>query len=162
MKDIREQTKRKQKKHEFHGLTKSKLYTKWKAMRQRTNNSNDEAYRFYGAWGIKLCDEWNQFSNFYKWAINNGYTDGLTIDRIDSFKDYEPSNCRWVTLSENFKNKKYRSENHGLWFHQNRIYIRLCRNHKFYYNGSTTDINEARKLRDEFKLKIDELAKTNH
>jgi hypothetical protein len=122
-------------------------------MKQRTNNPNDESYKFYGAWGIKICDEWSQFSNFYKWAINNGYRDDLTIDRVDSFKNYEPSNCRWVSFTKNLENRKYRKENHGLWFHQGRIVVRLCKKGKFYYNGSTTDIVLAKKLRDEL-LKI--------
>lgn len=73
-------------------------------MRQRCYNPNIEAYKFYGAKGIKVCDEWlNNPKTFNDWAINNGYQDGLTIDRIDETKNYCPENCHWITQSENSK-----------------------------------------------------------
>ena len=59
--------------------------------------SNNSHYHRYGGRGILICDEWiNNFKNFYDWAMENGYSDDLSIDRIDYDGNYEPSNCRWV------------------------------------------------------------------
>ena len=67
-------------------------------------------YYCYGARGITVCDEWKNketgFQNFYEWAIRNGYTDELSIDRIDVEKGYCPENCRWITLKEQANNKR--------------------------------------------------------
>lgn len=88
------------------GITKSpyykKLYTIRKNMLQRCNNEKAINYKWYGGKGIKVCELWtNSMKNFYQWAIDNGYKEGLQIDRIDSNKDYCPENCRWVTPEEN-------------------------------------------------------------
>lgn len=74
---------------------------------QRCYNINDtNHYPNYGGRGIKMCDEWrNDFQAFYKWSMNNGYQDNLTIDRINNDGNYEPSNCRWVTTYEQNKNR---------------------------------------------------------
>lgn len=78
----------------------------FRGMRARCYNPNDESYQWYGDKGIKICDEWldNPLA-FENWALNNGYDDNLTIDRIDENKDYSPENCRWVTLANNAKYK---------------------------------------------------------
>ena len=131
----------------------SKLYHVWRRIRQRVLSPNCKDYRFYGALGVTICEEWNDYSAFKSWAENNGYKEGLTIDRIDTSGNYEPGNCRWVTLAENLKNRRFK-EKRGLYFHQNRIYIRLTKNKKLYLNGSTTDIEEAKRLRDELLLKL--------
>jgi len=88
-----------------HGQRHTKLYEVWKVMRQRCQNKNNKAYANYGGRGIKVCGEWNDFKNFCEWAINSGYKEGLTLERIDVNGDYEPSNCKWVTLEEQQKNK---------------------------------------------------------
>ena len=63
-------------------------------------------YEDYGGRGIKVCDEWNDFINFYNWAINNGYAYNLSIDRINLDGDYEPQNCRWSTPKEQDNNRR--------------------------------------------------------
>lgn len=84
--------------HTTHGGRKTKLFGVWSVMRQRCNNANSKSYHNYGLRGIKVCDEWqNDFSAFQKWALYNGYEEGLTIDRINNDGNYEPSNCRWVS-----------------------------------------------------------------
>ncbi len=88
-----------------HGGYGTPLYGVWNTMRQRCSNPSVKEYKYYGAKNISVCDEWNDFSNFQKWAIANGYCNGLTLDRIDCLKGYSPCNCRWVTNSEQQRNK---------------------------------------------------------
>lgn len=75
-------------------------------MINRYYNPKNKAYRWYGAKGIKLCQEWiNNPKSFEEWSIANGYEDNLTIDRIEEEKDYCPDNCRWITIQDNAKYK---------------------------------------------------------
>lgn len=75
-------------------------------MLQRCYNEKDKRYRWYGGKGVKVCDDWvNDPSAFEQWAVNNGYDDSLTIDRINPDKDYCPENCRWISLEDNSKYK---------------------------------------------------------
>lgn len=84
---------------------KEPVYKEWRYMRKRCQTKNAPYSRYYYKKGIKVCEEWNSLENgfdtFYKWAIKNGYEEGLSIDRIDSSKGYCPSNCRWIELNEN-------------------------------------------------------------
>lgn len=66
-------------------------------MRQRCEKPNSSGYYKYGAKGISVCEEWNNFEHFRDWAFANGYQDDLTINRINPCGNYEPSNCRWVS-----------------------------------------------------------------
>ena len=84
----------------------TKLYDVWCNMKYRCDNQRNNAYKYYGARGIKVCSEWYDFAVFREGALNNGYGEGLTIDRIDVNRDYEPSNCRWITMSEQNKNQQ--------------------------------------------------------
>lgn len=81
-----------------HGMCNTKLYYVYRAMKSRCNNPKVKEFHYYGGRGIKLCKEWEEnFVSFYNWAIQNGYKEGLSIDRIDTNGDYEPTNCRWVS-----------------------------------------------------------------
>lgn len=89
-----------------HGDTDSRLYYIWENMRKRCYKPNSDRYKNYGARGITICDDWkNNYSNFYKWAYSNGYNDNLTIERIDINGNYEPSNCTWITMKDQAKNR---------------------------------------------------------
>lgn len=103
-----EEVKRKRTTHGNYG---SSLYHVWNMMIQRCSNPRCNAYSRYGGRGIKVCQEWvRSFESFNEWALSNGYIYGLTIDRIDNDGDYEPSNCRWVSMKiqcNNRRNSRY-------------------------------------------------------
>lgn len=89
-----------------HGGCGTHLYEVWKSMKARCYNPHDKYYKNYGGRNIQVCDEWrSDFVPFQKWSSINGYKQGLSLDRIDNDKNYEPDNCRWVTQREQANNK---------------------------------------------------------
>jgi|SRR3989304_3181435 len=89
-----------------HGGNGTKLYTVWKAMKQRILNPKNKDYKDYGGRGITLCPEWaNDYITFRNWALNNGYAEGLQINRIWNDGNYEPSNCDFIPAKENMRNR---------------------------------------------------------
>lgn len=87
-----------------------RLYSTWVGMKSRCIDTAHQSYQAYGGRGIKVCDEWlHEFAAFESWAKINGYRNGLQLDRIDNERGYEPNNCRFVTRSENMKNKVKRA-----------------------------------------------------
>ena len=90
-----------------HGLSNTRLYSIYRGMHQRCNNSNCDGYKDYGGRGIRICAEWlENFMSFYNWALSNGYDDSLSIDRINVNGNYEPNNCRWATTKEQNRNTR--------------------------------------------------------
>lgn len=96
-----------------HGHYGEKLYHVWGSLRHRCNNPNDKNYKYYGGRSITVCDEWADYMNFHNWAMANGYQNGLTIDRINNDGNYESSNCRWVTMTVQNRNKRQRGKSNG-------------------------------------------------
>ena len=101
-----------------HRLSNSRIYNIWTFMKNRCFNKKSNRYKDWGGRGITVCNEWLDFNCFYEWAINNGYKEGLTIDRINNMGIYEPNNCQWVTPKEQARNTRknrfftYKGETH--------------------------------------------------
>lgn len=105
-----------------HRESKTRLYHIWSGMRERCGNPNHPQYESYGARGIQVCPEWNDWETFRNWALENGYTKDLSIDRIDNDKGYSPDNCRWATATAQANNTR--------------------RTHLVTYNGETHSVSE--------------------
>lgn len=96
--------------HRKHGFASHKVYDKlyhtWNAMKGRCYNPNSKDFPHYGARGIRICDEWlSDFNAFREWSLNHGFSNDLTIDRINVNEGYSPQNCRWTTVAEQNRNK---------------------------------------------------------
>ena len=90
-----------------HGMSRTRINRIWRGMKQRCFNPNATGYENYGGRGISVCSEWkNSFESFCDWAFKNGYSDSLSIDRIDGGGSYCPDNCRWETSFEQSRNTR--------------------------------------------------------
>lgn len=106
-----------------HNLSKTRLYRIYAKIKRRCYILDDPAYQHYGGRGIVMCDEWkNSFEAFYMWANKNGYSDDLSIDRIDNDGIYSPQNCRWADKVEQANNR--------------------CRNRNYTMNGETLTLKQ--------------------
>lgn len=88
-----------------HGVG-SVLYNKWSSMKTRCYSSHSKDYKNYGGRGVKICEEWLDYKYFREWSLSSGYIEGLTIDRMDNDGNYEPNNCKWLTMAEQQRNKR--------------------------------------------------------
>lgn len=108
---------------QIHGESRSRIYRIWKDVKARCYFPSHKSYTNYGRRGVKMCDEWkNSAKAFVDWSFSHGYSDDLTLDRIDSNKGYSPDNCRWVTMKTQGNNKR--------------------NNHRIEYNGKTHTVTE--------------------
>ncbi len=90
-----------------HGQSNTRLFRIWAHIKDRCFNDKNDAYKNYGARGITVCEKWKKdFMSFYNWAMANGYKENLTIDRMDNNGNYDPSNCRWITVKEQHRNTR--------------------------------------------------------
>lgn len=88
-------------------LANYRLKTIWSRMKDRCYNSKHISFKYYGELGITICDSWkNDFITFKTWSLENGYQDHLTLDRKNTFGNYEPDNCRWITKKAQQANRK--------------------------------------------------------
>lgn len=94
-----------------HNNGNSKLHVTWNNMISRCHNKNNRKYPEYGGRGIFVCDQWRYYESFMSWSMNNGYSDGMTIDRIDNDTGYNPQNCRFTDVSTQNANKRISSKN---------------------------------------------------
>lgn len=105
-----------------HGMTGTVLHNRWLNMKSRCFNQKNKRYARYGGRGITICPEWMDFSNFYKWSMENGFSENLSIDRIENDKGYSPENCRWASAKQQANN--------------------TSRNVKILYNGEEKTLSE--------------------
>ena len=105
-----------------HGGCNTRLYKTWENMKNRCDSPKSTDYKYYGERGISYCEDWADYTKFREWALKTGYTNELTIERIDVNKGYCPENCTWIPKSKQNLNKN-----------NNRL---------FTYNGKTQCLNE--------------------
>lgn len=88
-------------------ITVRRIFSIWRNMLARCSiDSKRKDADYYAQKGIRVCEEWKTYESFEKWALENGYDENLTIDRIDENGDYEPNNCQWITIAEQQRKKK--------------------------------------------------------
>jgi len=136
---------------------RNRLRSIWSLMKQRCLNQNCPAYNDYGGRGITICQEWiNSYKKFENWSYNNGYENDLTIDRIDNDGNYEPSNCRWVTMAEQSINKGMYKNNttgvRGVYRHRKKYRAEIKVKGKTIVLGQSDDIDEAAAIRKKGEL----------
>lgn len=145
-------------------ISYSILRQKWRDMKKRCYNPKSNNYKYYGGRGIKVCDDWkNNFNNFYKWALENGFDykknrKEQSLDRIDNNKNYEPNNCRFTNMNIqniNMRHKPNKTGYIGIYLHTSKtnFYGALKINGKRIYTGKSKSKNHCAKLRNDYIIK---------
>ena len=145
-------------------LNYKKLYAKYQDIKQRCYNKKSGNYKYYGGRGITMCDEWkNNFQAFYDWAIKNGFDykknrKEQSLDRIDNNGNYEPSNCRFATMSMqniNMRHKLSKTGYIGVYVHSSKTTYTgaLKVNGKKIFTGNSKSKNECALMRNNYILK---------
>lgn len=135
-----------------HGMRKTKTYASWASMHDRCKRSKN-----YLSKGIKICDRWKEFMNFY--SDMGERPEGSSLDRIDPYGDYEPQNCRWADRTTQARNVPLRNANrsgiHGVWWYATRSVFKACIGveDKTIHLGYTPDFFEACCLRKSAEIK---------
>ena len=129
------------------------LFNIWSNMKSRCTNPKSTYYLRYGGRGITVCEEWmNDFETFCEWAIENGYQEHLTLDRIDNDGNYEPSNCRWTTPKEQSRN---RSSNHTITLDgETKTMIEWCETFNINYHTAQSRLNSGWDYEKTFKTPV--------
>lgn len=149
-----------------HGMRHTRIYAEWCLMKNRCYNKKGIQYKDWGGRGIIVCNNWkNSFIEFYNWAMENGYSDNLGLDRINNDGNYEPSNCRWVNRYINAQNKRLiKSTNtsglSGIWWNKrnNKWQAAITSNGERIYFGYYKDKKEAAIVRNNWIIEN----KTSH
>jgi hypothetical protein len=140
----------------LHGESNTRLYSCWAAMIKRCTKSTDRSYQFYGAIGITVCQEWlNSFESFRDWALHSGYSDELSIDRIQGASVYSPTTCRWETPIIQARNRRKRTSTLSKFIGVyrtgiNTYHVELTVNKKVISLGTHTEEETAAKIRDTY------------
>ena len=146
-----------------HGKTNTRLYGVWKNMRERCSNPNNKNYKNYGGRGVNVCKEWDNFLDFYNWAILNGYNKDAkrgecTLDRIDVNGNYEPKNCRFVSMKIQNRNRRLLKSNktgyNGVFLNKKNGKYSVCINIFVGYFDKKEDAIKARKAAEDKYYKI--------
>ena len=124
-----------------HGLRQTRLYKIFYGMKKRCYTPTATSFSNYGGRGITVCEEWQEFMPFYDWAMSHGYSDDLTLERIDNNGNYCPENCRWATKKEQANNRRtnrfitYNGETHTLLEWSNILGVDIKTLHRRLSNG---------------------------
>lgn len=148
----------------IHGFAKNgcreKLYSVWAGIHQRCDNPHNTAYHNYGGRGIVMCSQWREsYPCFREWAYQNGYEEGLQIDRINNDGNYEPSNCRFVSPTTNAQNRRVQKSNtsgySGVEYRakQNDYRVTISVNNSHQHIGVYSSLEEAIEARKQAELK---------
>lgn len=144
-----------------HGKSKTRLYRIWTHMKTRCYDEKAHDYERYGGRGIDICSEWRyQFPNFESWALENGYQDSLTIDRINNDKGYAPNNCRWTDKTTQVRNRRVSKNSKTgvtgvVWSkHANQWLAYLYLNYKQKTLGYYKNLEDAIRARQQGEIKV--------